>query len=235
MHTLKINKRVGRKSITLVISALLTISCSTNKRYFPATSTERAADRIIEQIIGEDGQASAPSETTRRDNRYLLWSPDKQAVQIVIAILGMISAETHAAPPAGILGQPPTLHRATQNRSRVPELDISSPAVTEILSSMQQRHGRLLKHYKSGAIGYGSDGFVVVRDLGIINVKQHRELEQLIEEENRDRDALYLEIAVANGYPEWQAQIRDTFSRRWVAKAPPGWYYQNRSGIWGKK
>lgn len=234
MHILKINKLAGRKSITLVISALLTISCTTNKRYFPATATERAADRIIEQIIGEDGQASAPSETTRRDNRYLSWSSDKQAVQIVIAILGMISAETHAAPHAGILG-PPTLHRATQNRSRVPELDISSTAVMKILSSMQQRHGRLLKHYKSGAIGYGSDGFVVVRDLGIINVKQHRELEQLIAEENRDRDALYREIAVANGYPEWQAQIRDTFSRRWVAKAPPGWYYQNRSGIWEKK
>lgn len=234
MHTLKINKLAGWKSITLVISALLTVSCTTNKRYFPATATERAADRIIERIIGEDGQASVPSERIRSDDQYLSWSPDKQAVQIVIAILDMISAETHAASPAGIFG-PPTLHRATQNRSRVPELDISSPAVTEILSSMQQRHSRLLKHYKSGAIGYDSDGFVAVRDLGVIDVKQHRELEQLIAEENRDRDALYREIAVANGYPEWQAQIRDTFSRRWVAKAPPGWYYQNRSGIWEKK
>jgi uncharacterized protein YdbL (DUF1318 family) len=45
-----------------------------------------------------------------------------------------------------------------------------------------------------------------------------------------------MEIAKANGHPEWEGDIRKTFARRWVERgARPGWYYQNASGAWVKK
>ena len=50
---------------------------------------------------------------------------------------------------------------------------------------------------------------------------------QLVADDNRDRSALYREIAAANGHPEWQAQIQATFARRWIDLAQSGWYYQS--------
>ena len=48
-----------------------------------------------------------------------------------------------------------------------------------------------------------------------------------VAEDNRDRKALYRELAVANGHPEWEAQLRDTWAKEWIAKAHKGWWYQD--------
>ncbi len=53
--------------------------------------------------------------------------------------------------------------------------------------------------------------------------------------ENRDRDAVYREIAVANGQPGWEDQIRQTFAQQWIRNARPGWFYQNANGNWQQK
>ena len=54
-------------------------------------------------------------------------------------------------------------------------------------------------------------------------------------DENRDRKAVYREIAVANGHPEWEADVQKTFAREWVNNARSGWYYQNADGTWVTK
>ena len=54
-------------------------------------------------------------------------------------------------------------------------------------------------------------------------------------DENSERDKLYKEIAKANGHPEWEAEIRSTFAKRWVDNAPAGWMYQDAGGSWAKK
>jgi hypothetical protein len=46
---------------------------------------------------------------------------------------------------------------------------------------------------------------------------------------------LYREIARANGKPEWENDIRNTFAQRWIDKAQGGWYYQNNAGAWTRK
>jgi len=46
---------------------------------------------------------------------------------------------------------------------------------------------------------------------------------------------VYREIAVANGQPDWEDDIRETFARRWIANARTGWYYQDASGSWQRK
>ena len=66
-------------------------------------------------------------------------------------------------------------------------------------------------------------------------LSERRQMEQVVAEENADRRAVYREIAVANGHPEWEERIRETFADRWIANARPGWYYQDESGNWQRK
>ena len=54
-------------------------------------------------------------------------------------------------------------------------------------------------------------------------------------QENRDRSALYAEIARANGHPEWEPDIRQIFARRWIDNAPRGWWYMDAGGNWTQK
>ena len=60
-------------------------------------------------------------------------------------------------------------------------------------------------------------------------------LESAVADENRDRKAVYREIAVANGHPEWETEVQQTFARNWVKNARSGWYYQDASGNWRQK
>jgi uncharacterized protein YdbL (DUF1318 family) len=61
-------------------------------------------------------------------------------------------------------------------------------------------------------------------------------VKRLVAEDNRDRSTLYAEIAKANGHPEWEADIRGIFARRWIERgAQPGWFYQDASGSWKQK
>ncbi len=61
-------------------------------------------------------------------------------------------------------------------------------------------------------------------------------VKRLVAEDNRDRSALYAEIAKANDHPEWEADIRKIFARRWVERgAKGGWFYQDAGGAWKQK
>lgn len=114
-------------------------------------------------------------------------------------------------------------------------LDIDTPAIAAIKSAQQARHQELKPFYDNGAIGLTRDGMIAVRDANLIPLAQRARISALVAEENRDRAALYREIARANGHPEWEADIRATFSARWIAKAPAGWYVQNAAGEWVRK
>jgi uncharacterized protein len=114
-------------------------------------------------------------------------------------------------------------------------LDIDTPAIQAIKSKMQQRHGQLAPAYQSGAVGLTRDGNVQVRDANALPLKDRAAVSGLVAQENQDRAALYREIAKANNHPEWEGDIRNTFSQRWVQKAQSGWYYQDPSGNWVKK
>ena len=83
--------------------------------------------------------------------------------------------------------------------------------------------------------GFTNDGFVAIRDRSAVGLQERRNLESLVADENRDRAAVYREIAVANNHPEWESDIQKTFAREWVQKARSGWYYQNASGEWVAK
>lgn len=199
------------RSIPLVWSLFFLASCVTINVYFPAAAAEKAADKIIEQVLGDDANSSA-TPPAKGDSSYYK-SIDMNPMRVIVGVLDFIVPSAHAAA----------------------NIDISSPAISKLKSTMQARHAQLSSHYKAGAIGYSADGLVAIRDLSAVGLRDRGKLKKLVAKENQDRNALYKELANANGHPEWQAQIRDTFARRWVAKAPRGWYYRDRSGAWHQK
>lgn len=205
--------KTDRHFMILLLAGLLISSCVTINVYFPAAAAEKAADRIIDQVLGEDGKSNigsgsqAPAENKRSDTHHLNVS------RFFVSILELISSDAHAAA----------------------NIDISSPKIAQIKSSMQSRHGKLSSFYKAGAIGYSADGLVDIRDIKLVGLKDRGRLKQLVAQENQDRNDLYEAIAIANGHPEWEPQIRNTFARRWIAKSPRGWYHQNRNGQWVQK
>jgi uncharacterized protein YdbL (DUF1318 family) len=116
------------------------------------------------------------------------------------------------------------------------DITIRTPAILAIQDRMATRFRTSLEaHFSSGALGFGRDGLLVVRDAAAVPLKDRAALNQAVADDNRDRAAVYREIAVANGHPEWEPQIRDTFAKQWIDSARPGWWYQDAGGSWKQK
>jgi len=113
-------------------------------------------------------------------------------------------------------------------------LDIATPAVNALQSSMTGRHASLAPFYNSGAIGVTDEGLVAVRDAKALSLQDRPKVNKLVAAENRDRNNLYKAIAQANGHLEWEPNIRATFARRWIERAKSGWWYESR-GTWRKR
>lgn len=115
------------------------------------------------------------------------------------------------------------------------DLEINTPAINSLRQSIKQRHAQIDPYYGSGAVGLTRDGLIAVRDAALIPLASRAAVNSLVAAENQDRNALYREIARANGRPDWEADIRATFAQRWVALAPAGVWYQSASGAWARK
>jgi uncharacterized protein len=114
------------------------------------------------------------------------------------------------------------------------DLEVNTPAITALKASMQARHSQLNPFYNSGAVGLTKDGMIAIKDAVAVPLSQRGALTGLVSAENADRANLYKEIATANGHPEWQGDIQNTFAARWIDKAQSGWFYQSGGG-WVKK
>ena len=115
------------------------------------------------------------------------------------------------------------------------DIDISSPQIEAIKARMKQRFSRLRQYLDAGWIGYAKDGLVAIIDPSRIPLRERGKVGRLVEQENRDRLALYRAIAEANGNPAWADEVREIFARRWIANAQPGWFIQLPDGRWVRK
>lgn len=203
-----------RALLAVPLAAAAVSACVTINVYFPAAAAEKAADRVIDEVWGKGGvppaatpPATAPAPVSSRPLHFTLDG-------VLMAVLDAIVPAAHAQADAN--------------------LDISSPEIQALQAAMAARHADLLAFYASGAVGIAADGGLAVRDLNLVGLPLRAKAKKLVADENADRDALYREIARANGHPEWEAQIRSTFAKRWVARAQAGWYVQ-AGGAWAQK
>ena len=198
------------KKYSFFIALLSATACVTINVYFPAAAAESAADKIIKEIYGEDNPGAATKEPAQ----------DPSSSQLAPA-LNLIDSFVNILVPAAYAQQP--------------DINISTPGINKLTSMMANRHQSLNQFYTSGAVGMEKNGQISIRDGSIISLKDRNTVKKLVADENRDRNALYAELARTNGHPEWEGQIRDIFARRWIANAPGGWWYIGANGSWQRK
>jgi len=189
-------------------AGLMLVSCVTINIYFPAAAAEKAADRIIEDVWGPASTQSKDEAAPEEQSSIKVNEAQNIAISVLNWLVSPASAEVN--------------------------LNVSSPAINAIQDKMKSRHASLKPHYASGAVGLTANGLVTVRDAKVIALKDRNKVKALVADENKDRNALYAEIARANGHPEWKADIQSTFARRWVSNAAGGWWYQS-GGAWKQK
>jgi uncharacterized protein YdbL (DUF1318 family) len=164
---------------------------------------------------------------------------EKAAEQFIGNVIGESTKDAEVKPQP----QPPRPPQASlldffigSAQAADPDLNIQTPAVREIQTRMKQRFdGVLTKALAAGSIGLTRDGLVAVRDASAVALAERSALNQAVADENRDRKAVYAEIARANGHPEWEAQIQSTFAAQWIQQARPGWYHQDAAGAWKQR
>ncbi len=189
-----------------IIAALT--ACVTINVYFPAAEAKEAAKQFVEKVIG-DPVTPAPAP--------------KPGGGGGMAGLSRID-------PLSLLGISPAYAQST------PDITISTPAIQAIQSRMEARFDSdLHAAFDSGALGFTRDGLVVVRDAAKLQLKDRVAVNAAVADDNRDRKAVYREVAVANAHAEWETQIRGVFARQWIDSAHRGWWYQDAGGGWKQK
>jgi uncharacterized protein len=115
-------------------------------------------------------------------------------------------------------------------------IDVSTPAIRGIKESIKSRYAQLKTFYDKGAIGENNKGLVEAKDTAGLNLQERSLVNKLIDQENKDRAALYSEIANANKLgSESVPQIKQIFANSWREKSQSGWWVQNDGGNWDKK
>ena len=186
--------------------AVVLAACVTINVYFPAAEAQEAAEEFVEKVLGEDAVEGA----TEPENPQASTTPVRS-----FDLLSLFIGTAHA---------------------QAADITIKTPAIQAIQARMEQRfQSSLQPHFDSGALGFGKDGLIVLRDATKVGLKDRVAVNQLVADDNRDRNAVYREIAVANGHPEWESQIRETFAKQWVTSARAGWWYQTSDGSWKQK
>ena len=204
-----------RPLMGIPVAAALLTACVTINVYFPAAEAKEAAKEFVEKVIGDEA----------KDVQVKPADGGGMALQFLPAASGLL-ARVDLLSVVGI----GTAHAQSQ-----PDITIKTPGIQAIQARMAQRFDAQLRAgFDAGALGFAADGTIVVRDASKLGLKDRVAVNQAVADDNRDRKAVYREVAVANGHPEWEGQIREVFARQWVASARAGWWYQS-GGAWKQK
>lgn len=203
------------RSLRALSLSLFLVSCVTINIYFPAAAAEKAADRIIQDVWGEQPEGDMPEQAPETEIPETGALQTEQARHTLAAgLLQFFIASAHA---------------------QGTDINIATPAIDKLRASMRLRHAALEPHYNSGTIGLTGDALISERNVSAVPLRERNVVKQLIADENRDRNALYREIAVANNKPQGEPDIRAAFAKQWVANARPGWWYRDSGGTWQQK
>lgn len=191
-----------------LVGALLLSACVTINVYFPAAEAKEAAREFVEKVIDDRDKVEL-----KKPGGGGMAGLQRRVDFDPWMLLGIGSAQAQSTP----------------------DISLKTPAIQAIQARMEQRFDATLRRgFDSGALGFTADGLITVRDPGKLELKDRVAMNAAVADDNRDRKAVYREVAVANGHPEWEAQIREVFARQWIESARPGWWYQTGAG-WKQK
>jgi uncharacterized protein YdbL (DUF1318 family) len=216
--------RIG--GILLGVSiAMLTLTCAriTVNVYFPAAELEDAAAQIEQEIradtpndVAPDATSPAPSSDSipkppdgRKPQGSMLW-PRWRHVRLNI---GPAIAQAQ-----GI------------------NVNIQTPTIRGLIASRKQRYTSLRPLLDKCILGETQNGLVELTSQPEVSLQDKARAKQLRDQENRDRQQLYQEIAAANNLPaERLGDVAAIFANVNQREARSGWCVQEANGDWKKK
>lgn len=196
---------------TFIYSLIFFISsCVTINIYFPAAAVEKAAERIVGEVWGEE-EKEQPEE-----GQGLEGEPQSSIVNSMWAAISVLGPrEAHA-----------------QNA----DINVTTPAIRALMESIKKRSQSIKPFMDRGNIGIGNTGLLVFRNNDGLNLKDKAQLKRLIAAENQDRNSLYSEFAKANKFaPDKISEIKRIFAKIWMKNARQGWWVQDPAGNWMQK
>lgn len=168
-----------------------------------------AVERAADQIVKETW-GGAPAEPVKKEEPQS-WISKPAAALVMFRFVG----EAHA---------------------QEADINVSNPAIRALKDSIKRRSELLKPYMDRGNVGISRDGLLSVRATEGLSLKERAEVQQLVDAENRDREALYVEIAKANDIArESVPKIKAIFAKSWIEQARPGWWIQDAQGNWRKK
>ncbi len=193
------------KKFFLYSLLFLITSCVTINIYFPAAAVEKAADKIVDEVWGEEG-----AKPKKEDEPQSL---NERSFRFAIPLIGPEKAF-----------------------AQEPDINVTTPAIRALKGSIKKRAESIKPYMDRGNVGISNEGLLVIRSSGGLSLKDKAKLTRLIGAENKDRNALYMEIAKANRYsPDRVSDIKKIFAGSWTKKARKGWWVQGPGGAWSQK
>src|SRR5438132_107700 len=115
--------------LKIALASLLVAACVTINVYFPAAAADKAADQFINDVTGGSKSGTTPPQG---------YVAPSEKPDLLLAAVGQV---LYAIVPAA--------HAQDADAA----LNVNSPAVSHIKSSMAGRFGELEKFFASGAVG----------------------------------------------------------------------------------
>lgn len=181
-----------RMLTAVVVCLLLVAACVTINIYFPAEKVESVAGEIVDDIRGlKPGEQGGPP--VQKKDQSLLY----RAKHLALLALGASS----------VMAEEVTT--------------VSNPAIRALKESMKARYQMLKPFYEKKMITEGKDGYVALGNTSGLDLKGLRDLKGLIAAENRDRQALYQEVARALKIdPSQVNKVAEIFAKEWQKTVP---------------
>ncbi|NNG08195.1 MAG: DUF1318 domain-containing protein [Desulfobacteraceae bacterium] len=96
---------------------------------------------------------------------------------------------------------------------------VSNPTIRALKQRMRSRFNQMKPYYQKGTLKEGNNGYVSLGQTSGLGLKEKRDLNALVDAENRDRKTLYVEVAKAlKVHPIDSAQINkvaEIFAKEW--------------------
>jgi hypothetical protein len=93
---------------------------------------------------------------------------------------------------------------------------VSNPTIRALKEKLRNNYNRMKAFYLRGNLEEGNDGYVSVKNAGALNLKERRDLNNLVNAENGSRARLYEEVAKALKIDSSQIdRIGGIFAKEW--------------------
>jgi uncharacterized protein YdbL (DUF1318 family) len=207
------------------IIAMLTLTCAriTVNVYFPAAELEDAATQIEQEIRSDTPDGAAPDATSPAPSSDSVPKPPAEQK------------------PQGAILWPLWRHVRLTVGPAIAEaqginVNVETPTIRSLVASRKQRYASLRPLLDQCILGETQSGLVELTSQSGLSLQEKARAKQLRDQENRDRQRLYQEIAMANHLPA--ARIGDVaaiFANVNRREARRGWCIQEANGKWQKQ